>query len=102
MEMNMSNRHNQFGAPPEEPEDALERWRRLREGRGAPPHTRTPTPKLGTPQITYADIDARIAAAVEAAITAEREHTDALILDAVKQLVAATSEALEMTGEAVA
>jgi hypothetical protein len=87
--------HQYDGIPPEEEEDALERWRRLRDGRGAPPRAKAREPKLDIVPITHAEVDQRIEAALESA----RGYTDQEVLNAVTQVIGATSAFAEAVAD---
>src|SRR5262249_23032280 len=58
----------ELGVPPEEPEDALERWRRLKAEREEPPPRER---GLDTPQLSLDDVDRRVGEW----IAAERQRT---------------------------
>jgi hypothetical protein len=77
----------ELGVPPEEPEDALDHWRRLKAEREEPqPRER----KLDTPQLTLHDVDQRI----EARIAAEHQ----LMIDVMGEVLAQLKHDAEMRG----
>jgi hypothetical protein len=69
----------ELGVPPEEPEDPLDRWRRMKAEREEPqPRER----KLDTAPFTLDDVDRRIGEW----IAAERERTRQLLIEILVQL----------------
>jgi hypothetical protein len=85
----MDRRSAIYGVPPEEPENALDRWARMKAEREEPPPRER---KLDRPQLALDDVDRRIAEW----IAAERERTRELLIELIVQL---RSDA-EMTGPA--
>ena len=77
----------ELGVPPEEPEDALDRWRRMKAEREEPPPRER---KLDTPQLTLHDVDQRI----EARIAGEHE----LMIEILGELLAQLKHDAKMRG----
>jgi hypothetical protein len=77
----------ELGIPPEEPEDPLDRWRRMRAEREEPPPRER---KVDTPQLTLHDVDQRI----EERVAAEHE----LMIEVMGEVVAQLQHDAEMRG----